>query len=168
MVAGLLAILKAGAAYVPLDPAYPADRLAFMLADSAPAIVLTHAAARPALEAAIAGLQDPPAILDLEADARSWARRSKANPDPKTLGLSSANLAYVIYTSGSTGQPKGVMVEHQGVVNLGAGARSHSAPDRPTAASCSSPRSASTSRSFELSGAVSGARAQLLARRGSS
>jgi non-ribosomal peptide synthetase component F len=118
MVVGLMAILKAGGCYVPLDPAYPADRLAFMLADSAPEIVLTHAPARPALAAALAGLATPPAILDLLADAKAWSRRSRANPDPAAIGLAPTHLAYVIYTSGSTGTPKGVMVEHRNVVRL--------------------------------------------------
>ena len=112
MVVGLLGVLKAGAAYVPLDPAYPAERLAFMLQDCAPAIVLSHGPARAALDAALAGLASAPIVIDLDADQARWARRSKADPDPTTLGLTPRNLAYVIYTSGSTGSPKGVMVEH--------------------------------------------------------
>ncbi|HEY2416377.1 MAG TPA: condensation domain-containing protein, partial [Steroidobacteraceae bacterium] len=105
MVVGLLAILKAGGAYVPLDPAYPADRLAYMLRDSDPALVLTHAPARPALHHALAAARRPIALLDLNDDAAQWAADSPHN------------LAYVIYTSGSTGHPKGVMNEHRGVVN---------------------------------------------------
>ena len=122
MVVGLLAILKAGGAYVPLDPAYPAERLGYMLKDSAPAIILTHGAARERLQQAIASSQELHAsaakIIDLQADAHDWSICPATNPDPKTIRLTSKNLAYIIYTSGSTGQPKGVMVEHKSVVNL--------------------------------------------------
>src|SRR6202012_2747500 len=79
--------------------------------------VLTHAQARPALQAALGALASPPPVLDLDSDARRWARRATANPDPATLGLAARHLAYVIYTSGSTGTPKGVMVEHRSCVN---------------------------------------------------
>src|SRR6185436_9830212 len=112
MVVGLLAVLKAGGAYVPLDPDYPAERLAFMLADSAPQLVLSHPPAREALDAALAGLADPPAPIDLIEDAGNWADQPAACPAPEALGLTPSHLAYVIYTSGSTGTPKGVMVEH--------------------------------------------------------
>jgi amino acid adenylation domain-containing protein len=116
MVVGLLAVLKAGGAYVPLDPAYPAARLSFMLEDAAPAVVLTHGAARDALAAAMAGLPGSPALIDLD-EAGLWAAQPDANPDPAAVGLTSNHLAYVIYTSGSTGTPKGVMIEHRAVVN---------------------------------------------------
>ena len=117
MVVGLIAILKAGAAYVPLDPTYPAERLSYMLQDSAPVLVLTHAAARSSLQGALALAETdhPPSVLDLESDAYDWAIQPDTNPSPKTIGLTAQNLAYVIYTSGSTGQPKGVMVEHKGM-----------------------------------------------------
>ncbi|WP_245521730.1 non-ribosomal peptide synthetase, partial [Rhizobium leguminosarum] len=128
MVVGLLAILKAGGAYVPLDPAYPPDRLAYMLEDCNPVAILTHAPARNALEAARAGMegQDTGAkgqgtaapVIDLVADAFQWADLSANAPDIRSAGMTSANLAYVIYTSGSTGLPKGVMVEHKGLVNV--------------------------------------------------
>jgi amino acid adenylation domain-containing protein len=118
MVVGLLAILKAGGAFVPLDPDYPSGRLSFMLADSAPMLVLTHKAARARLEAALDNPGRRAAVLDLEADAADWAAQSTGNPDAQAAGLTSNNLAYIIYTSGSTGTPKGVCVEHKGVVNL--------------------------------------------------
>jgi amino acid adenylation domain-containing protein len=117
MVVGLLAILKAGGAYVPLDPSYPAERLAFMMRDSAPAVILSHAPARAALEAAVAGLAQRPSILDLETDAHQWAEQPGTNLDPAAAGLMPCHLAYVIYTSGSTGTPKGVMTEHRALVN---------------------------------------------------
>ena len=101
MVIGLYAILKAGAAYVPLDPAYPPERLAYMLADSAPVAVLAQGATR--------GLLGAVAVVDL--DQPSWQHQSVDNPAVQGVG------AYVIYTSGSTGQPKGVINDHAGVVN---------------------------------------------------
>ncbi|WP_259641443.1 amino acid adenylation domain-containing protein, partial [Pseudomonas savastanoi] len=119
MLVGVLAILKAGGAYVPLDPAYPKARLAHMLADSAPRVLLSHAAARPALLAALEGGAALAPLLDL-ADTRLWAAQPVDNPDPHAVGLTSRHLAYVIYTSGSTGTPKGVMVEHRGLMAVSA------------------------------------------------
>ncbi len=121
MVIGMLAILKAGAAYVPLDPAYPSGRLQQILSDAAPQMVLSDGAGRRALGEK--ALQDV-TVLDLDelgktgAQPSQWAGQSEGNPDAQALGLRSHDLAYVIYTSGSTGTPKGVMVEHQGVVNF--------------------------------------------------
>ncbi|WP_166212928.1 non-ribosomal peptide synthetase, partial [Cognatiluteimonas telluris] len=115
MVAGVLGILKAGGAYVPLDPAYPVERLAYMLADSEPVALLTRSSLK-AIPADQGGAGRPVVMLD---DEETFAGQPQSNPDPRAQGLTSANLAYVIYTSGSTGQPKGVMVEHRSVVNLG-------------------------------------------------
>jgi amino acid adenylation domain-containing protein len=98
MVIGLLGILKAGGAYVPIDPTYPADRVQYMLHDAAPKAVLT---------------QEMFASDELRASLSAQPAH-----DPRVEGLTSRNLAYVIYTSGSTGMPKGVMVEHGGVVNM--------------------------------------------------
>ncbi|NIF19981.1 AMP-binding protein, partial [Pantoea sp. Cy-639] len=103
---GMLAVLKAGAAYVPVDPAYPAQRIAYLLSDSAPALVL--------VEAATAGLVGEVASVALDGDA--W--RGEPDTNPVVEGLDDQQLAYVIYTSGSTGQPKGVMVEHHTLANL--------------------------------------------------
>ncbi|EQB97680.1 hypothetical protein B738_29661, partial [Photorhabdus temperata subsp. temperata M1021] len=104
MVVGLLAVLKAGGAYVPLDPTYPGERLAYILNDTAPAVVLADVTGRAALgEEALAGLTilDPNTLPD------------QPDSNPLVPALTPQHLAYVIYTSGSTGQPKGVMVEHQ-------------------------------------------------------
>ncbi|POA48981.1 non-ribosomal peptide synthetase [Pseudomonas sp. MPR-ANC1] len=105
---GLLAILKAGAGYVPIDPAHPADRLHYLLSDSAPVVILTQSTLHQRLPA----LNVP--VIDL--DQRAWPLGVTA--DPQVPGLTSAHLAYVIYTSGSTGLPKGVMVEHRALSNL--------------------------------------------------
>ncbi|HET7461733.1 MAG TPA: amino acid adenylation domain-containing protein, partial [Longimicrobium sp.] len=109
MLEGLLAVLKAGGAYVPLDPSYPADRLAYMLGDSAPAVLLAHAAAA----GTIAGGGVP--LVDL-ADPAAWAHRPDS--DPAVAALRPDHLCYVIYTSGSTGRPKGVANRHRAVANL--------------------------------------------------
>ncbi|MET1077654.1 MAG: amino acid adenylation domain-containing protein [Pseudomonas sp.] len=116
MVVGLLAVLKAGGAYVPLDPAHPPARLGHLLADSAPRLVLTHGPARAALAAALQGSVEAPPLLDLDADAGSWAGASPDDLAPEQIGLTPGHLAYVIYTSGSTGLPKGVMVEHRNLL----------------------------------------------------
>jgi non-ribosomal peptide synthetase component F len=83
MVVGLLAILKAGGAYVPLDPAYPSARLSYMLKDSAPAVVLTHEAAKASLQAAMDQAGSAIKMVDLLSDANDWASQSPVNPDPK-------------------------------------------------------------------------------------
>ena len=111
MIVAILAVLKAGGAYVPLDPAYPTDRLRFMLDDSRPLALLTQAnlAERFVQDRALA-------VLLLDADSPRWAYAPDTNP--QLLELAPNHLSYVIYTSGSTGIPKGVMVQHRGLVNL--------------------------------------------------
>nr|WP_020699833.1 non-ribosomal peptide synthetase [Pseudomonas fuscovaginae] len=109
MMVGLLGVLKAGAAYVPLDPAYPAERLAYMIQDSTPSALLTQRALQDRLPA----LELP--LLLLDDDQREGFNERDDNPVVSGLGV--RNLAYVIYTSGSTGNPKGVMIEHRGLVN---------------------------------------------------
>ncbi|HEY5868441.1 MAG TPA: amino acid adenylation domain-containing protein, partial [Candidatus Tectomicrobia bacterium] len=108
MVVGLLGILKAGAAYLPLDPTYPADRLAFMLEDARPPVVLTQ-------EHLAAGLPDAGArLVYLDAHWPAIAQSSDANPVNRTLADA---VAYVLYTSGSTGRPKGVLGLHRATLN---------------------------------------------------
>jgi amino acid adenylation domain-containing protein/non-ribosomal peptide synthase protein (TIGR01720 family) len=114
MVVGLLAILKAGAAYLPLDPDYPSERLAYMLQDAQPACVITTAqiASRLAVKLPLLILDDPDVLSALD---RSLA----ANPADaqRTQPLRVRHPAYVIYTSGSGGQPKGVVIEHGNLAN---------------------------------------------------
>ena len=113
MIIALLAVLKAGGAYVPLDPAYPVERLRFMLQDCAPVALLTQTH----LRERFSELDDKLPVLDLPAADLPLHDRPETNPDPDSIGLTPLHLAYVIYTSGSTGQPKGVMVQHRGLVN---------------------------------------------------
>jgi len=111
MVLALLATLKAGAAYVPLEPQLPAERLAFMLGDAGVGCVLAD---RRGL-AVMAGLA-PASLLDLDNDCR-WRDRDASDLDVATTGVRPEHLAYVLYTSGSTGRPKGVMNEHGAIIN---------------------------------------------------
>ena len=109
IVVGLLGIIKAGGAYVPLDPAYPGERLAFILADTRAPVLLTR---KHVLKD---GMIAPELrVLCLDSDWDAIARESEENPISRATDK---NAAYVIYTSGSTGQPKGVIVEHKGLVN---------------------------------------------------
>jgi amino acid adenylation domain-containing protein len=121
MIVALLGILKSGAAYVPLDPDYPPERLAFMLTDARPACLITSGE----VSASLPG--DLP-LLSLELDdARTQkllAAAPTCNPSDadRVRPLARDNPAYVIYTSGSTGKPKGVVVTHAGVGSLAANA----------------------------------------------
>src|SRR5258706_4032183 len=109
MVLGIIGMLKAGGAYLPLDPSYQAERLSFMLADAGAAVLLTHSALRDRLGVHSARVVE----LDREADAIA-AQPSLA----PAASVQPQNLAYVIYTSGSTGTPKGVAVTHGGLSSL--------------------------------------------------
>ncbi len=109
MVAALLSVLKAGGAYLPLDPGFPADRLAFMLADSAAPVLLTQRSLLGGLRP-IDGL-----IVCLDADREEIAAR---HPLALASSFDPDQLAYVIYTSGSTGRPKGVQVTHANMTNF--------------------------------------------------
>lgn len=122
MLVSMLATLKAGGAYLPLDPAYPADRIAFMLEDSAAPVIITQARLVDRLPSTTAK------IVRVDLDAVTFARLSDDNLDG---GATPSDLAYVIYTSGSTGRPKGVMIEHRNVVNFFAGMDERIGGDRP-------------------------------------
>ena len=100
MIIALLAVVKAGGAYLPLDPAYPADRLAFMLTDSGARIVIA----------------DPGPVPDGDVEVITVGSATVDSEPEVTAGPH--NLAYVIYTSGSTGRPKGVQISHRALVNL--------------------------------------------------
>ncbi len=108
LVVAWLAVLKSGAAYVPIDPAYPADRIAFMLEDAAPALLIT-ADGFPADQVPV---------------VRVGPEQSPTDPTDadRTRPITIDDAAYVIYTSGSTGRPKGVVVTHRGVAGM---VRSH-------------------------------------------
>ncbi|ARV58869.1 hypothetical protein BZZ01_09675 [Nostocales cyanobacterium HT-58-2] len=108
MVVAMLAILKAGAAYIPLDSAYPPERLAFMLADAQVLVLLTQQHLVDRLP------QHSAQFICLDTD---WHNFSLYNRDNLNTDVTADNLAYVIYTSGSTGNPKGVLVEHRSLVN---------------------------------------------------
>jgi amino acid adenylation domain-containing protein len=115
MIVALLGILKAGAAYLPLDPEYPKERLAFMLEDAEPRCVLTTSGVASNLPENLRSL-----VLDEEVTIHVLAEQLASNPqdENRTRALSPDDSAYIIYTSGSTGRPKGVVVSHQNVVRL--------------------------------------------------
>lgn len=114
LVATLLGVLKAGGAYLPLDPSYPVERLGYMLADSRPRLLLTQEHLKSSL---------PDTDVRTVAVDTEWsivATYPDTDLEPRELGLHPSHLAYVIYTSGSTGKPKGTMLEHRGACNLAA------------------------------------------------
>jgi amino acid adenylation domain-containing protein len=110
MVVGLLGVVKAGGAYLPLDPDYPADRLRYMVKDAQPVVLLTKERFQERLSDVA-----PARIVCLDRDHAQIGRRSIGNVPHAG---SPTNLAYVIYTSGSTGLPKGVMVDRQSLANF--------------------------------------------------
>ncbi|NOV00603.1 non-ribosomal peptide synthetase [Paenibacillus planticolens] len=106
MIVSILGILKAGAAYLPIDPNYPAERVRFMLEDSQTRLMLTTPGIRPevAFQGEVWSVND------------EWLKAEEASANP--IEVKPTDLAYIIYTSGSTGTPKGVMIEHRSLVNL--------------------------------------------------
>ncbi|MGC6487155.1 MAG: MupA/Atu3671 family FMN-dependent luciferase-like monooxygenase, partial [Planctomycetota bacterium] len=121
MVTAALAVQRCGAAYVPLDPDYPRERLAFMAEDAELAALVVDAASRASAPAVAV------AVVDLDADAAAIAAAAPL-PDDAATG---EHLAYMIYTSGSTGRPKGVMVRHRNAANFFVGMDRVLGADRP-------------------------------------
>ncbi|MET7765781.1 non-ribosomal peptide synthase/polyketide synthase [Streptomyces sp. NPDC005393] len=142
LVVVLLAVLKAGAGYLPVDPGYPAPRIAFMLDDAAPSVILTTAEMAGCLPDGA-----EPLVLDDEAVRADLASRADGDitDAERTRPLDRAHPAYVIYTSGSTGRPKGVVVTQQSVAGLVAWAAAELGPEGLTDVV------ASTSLNFDVS-----------------
>jgi amino acid adenylation domain-containing protein/FkbM family methyltransferase len=114
-IVAVLGVLKAGGSYVPIDPAYPRDRIAYIIEDCKPAAVLVRTAATE--------VQAPPGVrLIAMNEPAIWVDQSESDLDAVQIGIVPSHLAYVSYTSGSTGRPKGVMVEHRNVTRLFAAA----------------------------------------------
>ncbi len=114
MLVALLGILKAGGAYLPLDPSYPADRIAFMLDDARVGVLVTQHSLV-ATGAIRLAPTDTTKVVCIDTDRDSFLHLSEAN---LTTSISPSHLAYVIYTSGSTGRPKGVQIPHHALVNF--------------------------------------------------
>src|SRR6202035_2994022 len=112
LIIALLGIVKAGGAYLPLDPDYQRERLAFMLADAGARVLVTQSALTDRLCAPAAAV-----VVRLDGDGAAIAREPASAP---AVALDPQQPAYVIYTSGSTGTPKGVIVTHAGIPNLAA------------------------------------------------
>ncbi|RJQ75848.1 non-ribosomal peptide synthetase [Amycolatopsis panacis] len=131
------AVLIAGAAYVPLDPSHPAERIRYLVEDSQPVVVLTDTASAASLPAEVRRI-----VLD---DPSTVATLNALDPADLTAALHPEDAAYVIYTSGSTGRPKGVVVTHRSVANLSSWA-SETLPDNVFGATL-----ATTSATFDVS-----------------
>lgn len=134
LIVGLFAILKSGAAYVPLDPSYPSERLTYIVEHAEVKILITEKAVHSVLSI------HAESLVFVDADREQIARQSNLKP---ATGAVSGNAAYVIYTSGSTGKPKGVVIEHRPVINFLASMR------RQTSLSTKSVMLAITSVSFD-------------------
>ena len=111
LVVAVLAVLKAGGGYVPVDPSYPESRIEMVLSDSAPAVVVTWSGREVGL---------PEAALVVDVDVADWSSfdDGPVRDDERWAALRPSSAAYVIYTSGSTGRPKGVVIPHSNVVQL--------------------------------------------------
>ncbi len=110
MMIGIMGALKAGGAFIPLDPAYPKDRLDYMITDSGLSVLLT--------QQALLGNVNPHQAKVVCVDSE-WETIAQESAENLNLEIDPTNLAYVIYTSGSTGKPKGTMLQHRGWCNLG-------------------------------------------------
>jgi len=112
MIIAMLGVLKAGAGYIPLDPSYPAARLSYMINDAELNTIISNQLLSINLSF------DEPYVVCLDETKVQDTLVSLPSDNLNIIGLSPSNLAYVIYTSGSTGHPKGVMIEHQSIVNF--------------------------------------------------
>ena len=110
MMVGILGIIKSGRAFVPIDPAYPEDRIRFMLEDTEASVVLTSKESRSKLPGS-----ENIDIIEIDGDQSAFNEQPIVNLQ---TAVSPGHLVYVIYTSGSTGKPKGVMIEHKSLTNL--------------------------------------------------
>ncbi|MEI5100734.1 amino acid adenylation domain-containing protein [Streptomyces sp. PmtG] len=125
LIVALLAVLKSGAAYLPIEPRHPADRIAYTLADAAPACVVTTAGTTCPLPDSV-----PRVLLDDAPHPDGPGDTADPTDGDRTAPLTPANAAYVLYTSGSTGRPKGVVVPHANVVDLVLWGREELGPER--------------------------------------
>ena len=144
LVIAALAIQKAGAGYLPLDPAYPQDRIAFMVEDSGADIIVCQQSTADRLSSDPAGGKSR-RLVRIDTEAADITRQPASNP---AVAVKPEHLAYCIYTSGSTGKPKGVLVEHRHVVNFFTGMDEHIAGDHNGAGNT---WLAVTSLSFDIS-----------------
>lgn len=124
-VVALLGILKSGAAFTPIDPQYPDERLRYLLTDARTVALITQGALESRLLGVVKEMALPPVVLGLDVESTLLQRESSEEPHP---AVGPDNLAYVLYTSGSTGRPKGVMIEHRNLTNYLAWVNSELAP----------------------------------------
>lgn len=117
MMTGIMGIVRAGGAYMPIDPEYPDDRVSYMLADSETSVVLTQAKFKDRMRSLVGPGTTIISMDDGWPDVHRFAHELVVSGARLSSDVTSRNVAYVIYTSGSTGKPKGVLVEHRALVN---------------------------------------------------
>lgn len=111
MIIGIIGILKSGAAYVPVDPEYPAVRISYILKNIASQVIVTDPVGRERFDA----LESPQVVVDLE---RDWPLIAQQPEDAPAVSVGGSSIVYILFTSGSTGEPKGVCMPHQALFNL--------------------------------------------------